>query len=191
MLDRLQVLNVAEVFLSGSTSASVVSSRPFSPFVSWLSELYGRLHHHALPTSVEEQLLGRCFASLNALVMNALLRKEELTASTAYAVKMGVSRVEEWTTRSDKTHTVLPIARGALEMVVAAANVLVIDKGVLAEPECSPRFIFPMLSATHILALLDRFVPDELAPDEVPDAVFAALREDAGDLVFLDPSRLT
>jgi hypothetical protein len=55
---------------------------------------------------------------------------------------------------------------------VEAANLLVLDKNTITDPEL--RSLFMHVNPTHLLQLLRSFVPDQLSPNRVPAQLLAS-----------------
>mmetsp|Transcript_11160 Transcript_11160/g.31634 ORF Transcript_11160/g.31634 Transcript_11160/m.31634 type:complete len:1185 (+) Transcript_11160:474-4028(+) len=111
-----------------------------------------------------------------------------LTFETGMFIKLALSRWEAWAGEAGlapgKSSAYLTTQEGAsLDLfphLRCAADLLMLPKDMLADAEVRED-ICPALDLPHVVALLERFKPDDYAPDPVSQQLLAKLRQQLSD----------
>jgi len=140
---------------------------------------------------VQKHFIRQLFYFIDAQVFNALLKKPELyTAGSGFQIKMSISQVETVMGKVDKQ--LQSMAHQELNHIREVANLLVMDKSIVSDDATAAQ-IFSHINVAQIRHILEKFKPDDVAPDVVSPTVKRAL-DDAikknpslKDAIQLDP----
>jgi len=106
---------------------------------------------------------------INATLFNTLLRRKDLcTCANGFQIKIELSHIEEWISKTLK----MPELRNLLDNISESTNVLVMSKSMFGEKDNRTQ-VCPNINAVQLKRLIEYFTPDSLAPDPVPRDVMA------------------
>jgi len=164
-VDKLELISSGESF-----------PRPFT----WrLTEMLNLMKANRLFPSMQKQFVSRVFYFINARLFNALLKEPELcTVGFGLRLKYAVSELVNWVKfnmhdEENEEYAHFPkTASRHLNHAKDAANLLVLAKNYFEEESVSSlATTFPTLSIFVVKQLLDSFLPDDVAPERISNAV--------------------
>jgi len=121
-----------------------------------------------LSQPVVNKLLCQLFYFIDAQSFNALLKRTDLfNASGGFQIKMSLSKLEGSLGKLDKQ---LHLITKNLNHIKEVANLLVIDKSVVSD-EDAIKSVFSNVNIRVVDHVLQKFKPDEMAPDTIPDTI--------------------
>jgi len=156
-----------------------------------LGDIQKLLRKNHILEPVQKHFIRQLFYFIDAQVFNALLKKPELyTAGSGFQIKMSISQVETVMGKVDKQ--LQSMAHQELNHIREVANLLVMDKSIVSDDATAAQ-IFSHINVAQIRHILEKFKPDDVAPDVVSPTVKRAL-DDAikknpslKDAIQLDP----
>jgi len=135
-----------------------------------LQELSKTLKSNFIPDTVIYQLFNQLFYFINAKLFNELLKRPECcTCKRGLGIKMALSQFGQVYLNEPILHNI----ESKLNMIIEAANFLVMDKLTLTEEDIITTF--PTLNALQLKQILELFKPDQLAPSRVPTSIFKVI----------------
>jgi len=135
-----------------------------------LDRLLVRSRDNMLYDAVVQQLFCQVFYLINAQLVNEVLRRDSVTPSQGFKIKLGVSKLDDWVSASDdKQHTLAP-AGEQLDGVREIASALFVDKTLFMDPN-SLQSIFKSLNLRQLKRLLEIWTPDQISPEPIPASV--------------------
>ncbi len=130
---------------------------------------------------VVKQLFGQIFYDIGAHLFNAMMKRHDLSASRAIAIKLEVSAFDNWpatdSTTSQNKDLLRNVSEGGLGRVKEVCNLLFIDKATFLQRSAVAEMC-PHLNARQVKSFLSAFVPDDICPDKTPLEVLDRLSAD-------------
>eukprot|EP01117_Protostelium_nocturnum_P020416 TRINITY_DN916_c0_g1_i1.p1 TRINITY_DN916_c0_g1~~TRINITY_DN916_c0_g1_i1.p1 ORF type:complete len:1118 (+),score=422.97 TRINITY_DN916_c0_g1_i1:178-3531(+) len=162
-----------------STILSVAESKgkksaPTGDFTGLLSDTMKMLKKHHLSDSLVRNFVQQMFSFIDSQLFNNLIQKPDLfTCSAGFQIKMAISQVESNVSKLDKSLTFI---NKSLNHIKEAVNFLVMDKSIVSDADMVEQ-IFSHLNVIQLKHMIDRFKPDELSPDPVPEVAKKAVAD--------------
>eukprot|EP01114_Cavostelium_apophysatum_P012934 TRINITY_DN3021_c0_g1_i6.p1 TRINITY_DN3021_c0_g1~~TRINITY_DN3021_c0_g1_i6.p1 ORF type:complete len:1113 (-),score=533.61 TRINITY_DN3021_c0_g1_i6:18-3356(-) len=143
-------------------------------FPAVMSDVIKLLKNHHVAEPLLKHVVTQLFFFIDAQVFNSLLSRQELfKCSAGFKIKMAISKIEAALGKVDKH-----LFGNHLNHIKEAANLLIMDKSIVSDEETVAN-IFSHLNIKQIKQIVVSFVPDDYAPDPVPDNVKRALESAA------------
>ncbi|KAL6055324.1 DIL domain containing protein [Balamuthia mandrillaris] len=139
-----------------------------------LEEYFRVFKDNNVPNQLMQQFFAHLLRFIDYTLCNSLFAQKHLcTCANGFQIKLELSKVEQWIS---KTLGDLREDEHPLKFITQVANVLVMDKLVLTQPDALAQ-ICPNLSLTQVNHLLELFTPDSLAPEPIPKKLFKRLHQ--------------
>ncbi|KAF2073381.1 hypothetical protein CYY_005294 [Polysphondylium violaceum] len=133
-----------------------------------LQEFFEILRQNYVHPSLINQFFSQLFYYINSLLLNSLYNIPDLCSTVnGFQIKIELSKIQDWVSVSHLSIT-------QLEPMIEAANLLVMDKELLSDPDTLNQ-VCPSVSMYHIKHFLKHFQPDRINSDPIPDTVFSAI----------------
>jgi len=133
-----------------------------------LQEFFEILRQNYVHPSLINQFFSQLFYYINSLLLNALYNIPDLCSTVnGFQMKIELSKIQDWVSVSHLSIT-------QLEPMIEAANLLVMDKELLSDPDTLNQ-VCPSVSMYHIKHFLKHFQPDRINSDPIPDSVFSSI----------------
>mmetsp|Transcript_8537 Transcript_8537/g.11795 ORF Transcript_8537/g.11795 Transcript_8537/m.11795 type:complete len:1108 (-) Transcript_8537:45-3368(-) len=163
-LDHILVPNVLE---------SADKKKHTNEFPNILGDILKLLKKNFLYDQIIKQFLIQIFYFIDCQLFNTLLKRPDLfTCNSGFQIKMALSQVENSVSKVDKQLS--GIVSKQFNHIKEAVNLLLMDKTIVGDEE-TVKQIFSHLNLIQIKHVLDRFKPDELSPEPVPEKVKRAI----------------
>jgi len=141
-----------------------------SDTVKELQDLFKIFKANYITDTVIYQFFNQIFYFINAKLFNELLKRPECcTCKRGLGIKMALSQFGQ----VYLTDVILHNIEMKLNLIIEAANFLVMDKLTLTEDDIVTTF--PTLNALQLKQILELFRPDQLAPSRVPTSIFKVI----------------
>jgi len=140
-----------------------------------------------LCSTVVLQFFNQIYYFMDSVMFNKLLQFSSFSGQIGMNLKIVISELIGWkqanlkkyySTQPNQYISFADIC--SFEYISQAINVLVLNKTQFVDQTFIEN-LFPRLSGIHLYILLSRFVPDELAPHEVPTSVLMKLKGDSNE----------
>jgi len=145
-----------------------------------------------LCSTIVLQFFNHIYHFMDSVMFNELLKFSSFSSHIGMNLKIGISELTRWKHGSLKKYYPnqpnLFIAFGdicSFEYISQVINVLVLNKTQF-EDQIFVKNLFSRLSGMHLYTLLSRFVPDELAPHQVPHSVLEKFKASKGEPLEVD-----
>jgi hypothetical protein len=130
---------------------------------------------------VVKQLFAQLFYDMGAHLFNAMMKRQDLSASRAIAIKLEVSAFDNWpaadSTTPQNKELLRHVSEGGLGPIKEVCNLLFIDKATFLQRSAVAE-LCPRLNARQVKSFLSAFVPDDICPDKTPLEVLDRLSAD-------------
>jgi len=117
-------------------------------------------------------IVEQIFFFVDAQIFNVFIKQPQLyTAGRGFQIKMALSQVDSSLSKQGAL-----LSNKQLNYVKESANLLIMDKSIMSDSSIIKQ-IFTHLNVLQIRHIVERFKPDELAPDKTPESVKQSLKE--------------
>lgn len=127
--------------------------------------------------SIIKQFFGQVFYDIGAVLFNAMLKSEDMTASKAIQIKLEVSNFDNWP-GGEASNDTKDLLRGVgqwLNPLKEVCNLIFVDKSAFLNG--SYRETCPSLNARQVRSFLSSFVPDDICPEKASQEVLNRLQD--------------
>jgi len=133
-----------------------------------LSDLFQLLRGNYILESITIPILQKVFNFVDSQLFNSFIKRKDLfTCGGGCQLKMAISLLESNLTKVDnQLNKIIDFSR-----IKEAATLLVMDKSMIVSDATFAQEVFPHLNNRQISHILERFKPDQLAPEPIPEVV--------------------